>query len=418
MGVQFVRIIASILYYPQYSSGINQRCKLHVFQCGFHAMFYLCFQVMLYYCLLQEFKTAPGRRWINQFLWKPDQDEEISKQQENAEETYLWKTPHTTGGLFVDTFRYKHPNEKEAFTCWCQLTGARQTNYGNRIDYIMADIELTKSCLTDTIIMPDVEGSDHCPVRSDLNLDILPHCTCPLLCSKNMPEFSGKQQKLFNYFVKHQKSGDKNNQSDSNEGNITKHNLVDDSVNRKNIKTTDLDNSNLKKRPISNDTVQGAKKQKLSMQKSKSNSKQGNLMGFFSKTSNTKASVAPTFSKYLSSQELQSSLNSENSSQEAEEQLSVNNQPQIENTASSSERSNRMSTQVNTWKNILKGLGPVPLCKGHKEPCVLRMVKKDGPNKFKQFYVCAKPEGHSSNPDARCDHFQWIDKKKIKPTLP
>ncbi|KAL6551993.1 hypothetical protein OROGR_008147 [Orobanche gracilis] len=33
-----------------------------------------------------------------------------------------------------------------------------------------------------------------------------------------------------------------------------------------------------------------------------------------------------------------------------------------------------------------------PLCKGHKEPCVSRVVKKFGPNLGRRFYVCARAE--------------------------
>jgi AP endonuclease-2 len=46
-----------------------------------------------------------------------------------------------------------------------------------------------------------------------------------------------------------------------------------------------------------------------------------------------------------------------------------------------------------------------PCCTGHREPCVIRTVKKKGPNQGRQFYVCARPEG--SPPVGRCDHFQW-----------
>jgi len=43
---------------------------------------------------------------------------------------------------------------------------------------------------------------------------------------------------------------------------------------------------------------------------------------------------------------------------------------------------------------------------------VLRTVKKDGPNKGRQFWVCARPEGHRTNRAARCEHFEWIPKKR------
>jgi GRF zinc finger len=43
------------------------------------------------------------------------------------------------------------------------------------------------------------------------------------------------------------------------------------------------------------------------------------------------------------------------------------------------------------------------LCKGHQEPCKLLKVKKTGPNKGRQFYVCPCPRSE------QCDHFQWAD---------
>ncbi|PNX54469.1 DNA-(apurinic or apyrimidinic site) lyase 2-like protein, partial [Trifolium pratense] len=33
-----------------------------------------------------------------------------------------------------------------------------------------------------------------------------------------------------------------------------------------------------------------------------------------------------------------------------------------------------------------------PLCKGHKEPCIPRVVKKQGANFGRRFYVCARAE--------------------------
>jgi len=70
-----------------------------------------------------------------------------------------------------------------------------------------------------------------------------------------------------------------------------------------------------------------------------------------------------------------------------------------------------VSSAACTWRSMLRGPPQAPLCKGHREPCVLRDVKKDGPNKGRQFWVCCKPQGHKSNPDARCDYFVWVDGK-------
>ena len=59
------------------------------------------------------------------------------------------------------------------------------------------------------------------------------------------------------------------------------------------------------------------------------------------------------------------------------------------------------------WKKLLKGPEPMPLCSGHNEECVKRTVKKEGPNLGRHFYCCARPEGHKTNPEARCQFFKW-----------
>ena len=75
----------------------------------------------------------------------------------------------TEGSHFIDSFRFFHPDETEAYTNWSTVTSARETNYGKRLDYIFADTGL-QDYLVDCYLMPDVEGSDHCPVVLDLSL--------------------------------------------------------------------------------------------------------------------------------------------------------------------------------------------------------------------------------------------------------
>ncbi|XP_059100500.1 endonuclease 8-like 3 [Peromyscus eremicus] len=44
-----------------------------------------------------------------------------------------------------------------------------------------------------------------------------------------------------------------------------------------------------------------------------------------------------------------------------------------------------------------------PQCKKHHRPCVLRVVRKNGENKGRQFYACPLPR------EAQCGFFQWAD---------
>ncbi|CAN0440128.1 unnamed protein product, partial [Hapterophycus canaliculatus] len=46
----------------------------------------------------------------------------------------------------------------------------------------------------------------------------------------------------------------------------------------------------------------------------------------------------------------------------------------------------------------------VPLCPGHSEECVLRTVRKEGPNQGKQFYACPR-----SDRNEQCNMFSWVD---------
>ncbi|KAJ4714211.1 DNA-(apurinic or apyrimidinic site) lyase [Melia azedarach] len=64
------------------------------------------------------------------------------------------------------------------------------------------------------------------------------------------------------------------------------------------------------------------------------------------------------------------------------------------------------------WRRIQQLMeNSIPLCKGHKEPCVARVVKKPGPTFGRRFYVCARAEGPASNPEANCGYFKWASSK-------
>ncbi len=69
---------------------------------------------------------------------------------------------------YVDTFRHfnKEPGQ---YTWWDLKSGARARNVGWRIDYFFVSEDLLPS-LAGAFIMPDVMGSDHCPVGITLKI--------------------------------------------------------------------------------------------------------------------------------------------------------------------------------------------------------------------------------------------------------
>lgn len=63
---------------------------------------------------------------------------------------------------FVDTFREFH-QEGGHYTWWSQISNARARNVGWRIDYFCISTAL-RPRLQEAFIMPQILGSDHCPV--------------------------------------------------------------------------------------------------------------------------------------------------------------------------------------------------------------------------------------------------------------
>ena len=72
------------------------------------------------------------------------------------------------GHGFVDTFRMFNA-EPGNYTWWDLVSRARERNVGWRIDYFFVS-EAFKGRVKDAFILPDVMGSDHCPVGVELEL--------------------------------------------------------------------------------------------------------------------------------------------------------------------------------------------------------------------------------------------------------
>lgn len=70
---------------------------------------------------------------------------------------------------FTDSFRYLHPDVTGAYSWWSMRFRARERNAGWRIDYFLVSNRIAdKIKVAD--ILPDVMGSDHCPVRLEIDL--------------------------------------------------------------------------------------------------------------------------------------------------------------------------------------------------------------------------------------------------------
>ena len=63
---------------------------------------------------------------------------------------------------YIDSFR-EFNKEAKNYTWWSYMFNARNNNVGWRIDYFLVSKKLKKE-LKDAFILPEVMGSDHCPV--------------------------------------------------------------------------------------------------------------------------------------------------------------------------------------------------------------------------------------------------------------
>jgi exodeoxyribonuclease-3 len=69
---------------------------------------------------------------------------------------------------FVDTFRKQHPGVV-GYTYWGYRHGGRKTNKGWRLDYFLVSQSIAAN-VHDSYILPDINGSDHCPIGLILKL--------------------------------------------------------------------------------------------------------------------------------------------------------------------------------------------------------------------------------------------------------
>ena len=69
---------------------------------------------------------------------------------------------------FVDTFRYKYPEKRDAYSWWSYRGGARFKNVGWRIDYFLTSKSILEK-IKEARIYQEINGSDHCPVGIEID---------------------------------------------------------------------------------------------------------------------------------------------------------------------------------------------------------------------------------------------------------
>lgn len=256
----------------------------------------------------------------------------------------------------LDTFRYLHPTQEGAYTCWSTLLDARKTNYGTRIDYILSSLGLA-SDLAHAEVWQHVQGSDHCPVFAEFNLSFFHSGSVqlPSLCSC---WFSGKQTKLSDFVTRRTTKAKSRGVADA----TAKEKVT---IAEKEISVAGARGSTDRGVKRTKDVAEPPPPKRTLGQKS--------LLSFSSHT--PQATPPKTECESAPAAQARGELNA-------------------------------------SWKTVFGCSPKAPPCSGHREACVLRKVKKSGPNKDRQFWVCARPGGSKGDPQARCNFFEWVKEKK------
>ncbi|KAA0025674.1 DNA-(apurinic or apyrimidinic site) lyase 2 isoform X1 [Cucumis melo var. makuwa] len=383
------------------------------------------------------------------------------------------------GGRFIDVFRAKHPDRRDAYTCWPQSTGAEVFNYGTRIDHILCagpclhhDNSLPGHNIVACHVMEcdilsrykrwkdgnsfrwkgeqsvKLEGSDHAPVSASLlEIPDTPQHSTPSLSARYNPKIHGLQQTLVSMLLKRQAAEDSapcKKSNSSSRGNIILGNcsqgfngsfnngdqpgvLPSESCSLTNLETED---SLLKTGEcaggsyaeeaacntlISHESLHAKALPENETRKRVKRCSQMSLKSFFQKnsvvsndanSSNADSPISKAETSESNPIEIPRSNTQSNSGRQLE---AYQDQSQINASPVEKEKS---GVALLEWRRIQQVMqNSIPLCKGHKETCVARVVKKQGPNNGRRFYVCARAEGPASNPEANCGYFKWAASK-------
>ncbi|KAK0605290.1 hypothetical protein LWI29_025078 [Acer saccharum] len=400
-----------------------------------------------------------------------------------------------SGGSFFDVFRAKHPERREAYTCWPSHTGAEQFNYGSRIDHMLC----TGSCLhqkhdleshnlltchvKDCDILIEykrwkdgntpryrwkgeglnikLEGSDHAPVYMSLEeIPEIPQHSTPSLASRYLPMICGLQQTLVSMLMKRKvgEQGTRDVSVSSSAQTTTVKSCSSKSVERLFNSCSESDMSpsgfcsplnqeseggSLKTQEVCRDlaneatcntkVTSGSSKhinplpgERINKKPRKSQFSQLSLKSFFQKSSKLSNDVHSSVTDTsIDEVDVPKSPHHSNKTPEADCPSSGTNPHEANTSECSQDRDlqdgncsldkEKNNVALLEWRRIQQLMeNSLPICKGHQEPCVVRVVKKPGPTFGRRFYVCARAEGPASNPEANCGYFKWASSSKSR----
>ncbi|KAJ7483602.1 Endonuclease/exonuclease/phosphatase [Mycena latifolia] len=351
-------------------------------------------------------------------------------------------------GCLVDVVRRFWPDRKGMYTCWNTKISARESNYGTRIDYILVTPGLLP-WIKAADIQPEIKGSDHCPAFIDLHEQIvdvhgavikLHDVMGPRVVGVEPPRIAAKfwdeyKQRLLDTFfgkkpdlvaktasqtpapnpptpsVSQSLYPGESNKDDSPSSTPSASERVDDRSpsGSQPLMSSSTSTSSAAPAKRKMDTTQqssSSKKQKKGVKPMKAG--QTKLASFFSKPQASSSSEPKIMTEDMldADYKLALSLSQESSPPRA---------------------SGSNGESKKAWTSLLAPIQP-PKCFVHGEPTKELTVNKPGPNKGKNFFICARPVGpgydkgraerlrEEVDPAWRCDFFKWASEVRLEMT--
>ena len=362
----------------------------------------------------------------------------------------------------VDCFRLLHPRAIEQYSCWNVAAGMQLSNYGTRIDHILAvggpakcsgvsmgnfvakdgedgalrsfshrfaDMVHVDAC----DYLRHVEGSDHCPM----------YCVFRLLTSDVHP-MEEQCERIAPLAAQFQIESSRNlftrNQASMKTFLVDRRTLAaaeaSDNLLVAKRRASDGDESmDACRRPTTDATklspsattskTNGVKKQKKRDGGGKArsgNGKQASLKAFFSTHTDDKSTGRDTAQEEEEKQKKQvdegctaaalatvSGAGLDFVSHDVSERENASSVALHANVQQNAERQQEQSVAKMAWQALQhKMVSSIPRCKKHGEVCKLRVVRrKDSPHVGRSFYCCPRPAGAKDDPETDCGFFKW-----------